>query len=283
MDDSAGMRRRLRVELKRLRNDANLTQRAVADKLDWSPSKVIRIESGEVSVSVVDLRALAALYKMESGPELDQLANLARGSRRQPFSEYRDLLPKDTIKFFGYEHSASLIRSVQPLIMPGLFQIEEYSRALFRATGSEPKEVERIIASRRERQELFDRDDPPEIFSILDEAVLHRQIGGRAVMRRQLEHLLALSERPRISIQVMPFARGAYSGLHGSYIYLEFPDASDPDVVFLDGARGPVSWIDDPSTTADYQEAFVAMEDLAAPRTQLAEYVERALAGFGPG
>ena len=274
------MRRTLRQELRRWRTDAGLTQRDVAERLVWSPSKVIRIESGESGISVTDLRAIARLFGVPEGPQLDQLAELAKSSRRQPFGEFKDLLPKDTIRFFDAEGSASLIRSVQTVLVPGLLQTEDYSRALFASAETDSGRIDRIIAARKKRQQLLARDTPPEIFVILDEAVLHRTVGGPEVMRQQLESLVTLAEQPRISIQVMPFDRGVYPGLTGAFNYLEFAHHTDPDVVFLDGVRGAVSWIDDPATVADYQESFLAMEDQAAARKEFASYVERALSSF---
>jgi hypothetical protein len=237
------------------------------------------MESGQVGVSVTDLRALAGLYGIPEGPALDELERLAAQSRRQPFNKFRDILPAETIRFFAAEANASLIRSVQTVLVPGLFQTEEYSRALFAASGRDPKRIERIIAARKERQRMLTRTTPPKIFAILDQAVLHRRIGGIDVLRAQLERLLELARHPRISIQVMPFDRGAYPALSGAFDYLEFPDSTEPDVAFLDGGRGGMTWIDDPATVAGYQESFIEMEDLAAPHGELADYVERALAG----
>ena len=283
MDDSAAMRRRLRVELKRLRGESKLTQREVAQALDWSPSKVIRIESGQVGISVTDLRALAALYGLKAGPEVDQLAMMARGSKRQPFADYRDVLAPETIRFFGYEASASLIRHVQPLVVPGLLQTEDYTRALLHAYGTDAKSIDRVIDSRRERQELLDREEPPKIFTILDEAVLRRRVGGTSVMNRQLQHLLTLAERKTVTIQIVPFLVGAYEAIQGPFVHLEFPVASDPDVIFLDSVQGGATFIDDPEITGRYQESFLALEDLAAAPSQLTEFIERASESFTAG
>lgn len=280
VDDPAAMRRRLRVELKRLRAQAKLTQREVAQALDWSPSKVIRIESGQVGISVTDLRALATHYNLESGPELEELADMARWSKRQPFVDYRDVLPPETIRFFGYEASASLIRHVQPLVVPGLLQTEDYTRALLDAYGTDAKVIDRVVESRRERQELLDRENPPQVFTILDEAVLRRRVGGTAVMSRQLQHLMTLAARPTVSIQIVPFTLGAYESIQGPFVHLEFPVASDPDVLFLDNTRGSATFIDDPEITGHYQETFLMLEDLASRPDRLREYIERAVEGF---
>lgn len=277
MADSAAMRRRLRIELRRSRTAAKLTQREVADALEWSPSKVIRIESGQVGISVTDLRALAGLYSVDDAAKLAELETLARGSRRQPFADYRDVIGADTIKFFGLEASASLIRHVQPLVVPGPLQTEDYTRALLHAYGVETKVIDRVVESRRERQELLYRTDPPQVFTILDEAVLRRQVGGPSVMNRQLQHLVALADRPHVTIQIVPFTAGAYRAIQGPFVHLEFPDVSDPDVVFLDGQRDTATFIDDPAITGEYQESFIALEDLASSPDQLPSYVDRAI------
>src|SRR3954462_9212976 len=119
------MRRRLRVELRRLRTAADLTQREVADALEWSPSKIIRIESGQVGITVTDLKALVAHYGLRDDAQVASLTELARGSKRQPFVEYRDVLSAETVKFLGYEASASRVRLVQPTLVPGPLQTEE--------------------------------------------------------------------------------------------------------------------------------------------------------------
>jgi len=276
LESPAAMRRRLRVELRRLRAHASLTQRDVAESLDWSPSKVIRIENGQVGVSVTDLRALAELYNLTDSTVLLELTTMAKNSKRQPFSDYRDVLSAETIRYFGYEASSSLIRQVNPLLVPGLVQTEEYTRGLLKAWLKSDRDIDRIVESRRERQELLEQTDAPKIFMILDEAVLHRAVGGRAVMRRQLDHLLDMNSRPAISIQVLPFTIGAHEGMKGPFVHLEFPDISDPDVVLLENERTTTSFIDDPAVTGPYQVDFYRLEDAAAPATEFGTYIEKA-------
>jgi transcriptional regulator with XRE-family HTH domain len=275
VENSAAMRRRLRVELRRLRSEADMTQREVASALEWSPSKVIRIESGQVGISVTDLRALAGLYGVTAGPRLDALAELARGGKRQPFAEYRDVLAPETIRYFGYEASASLIRSFQPLVVPGLLQTEDYTRAMLESFGVDGNAIDRVVESRRERQEVLENDEPPELFVVLDESVLRRGVGGPTVMKHQLEHLLRLDARPRVTIQVVPFSNGAYSGIQGPFTHLEFGDPMDPDVVFIDNDRTGVVFLDDPEVTGRYQEEFLLLEDLASRPGELGRFVDR--------
>ena len=280
MEDSAAMRRRLRVELRRLRTAADLTQREVAEALEWSPSKIIRIESGQVGITVTDLRALVGHYGLHDGGQVSALTELARGSKRQPFVEYRDVLTAETVKFLGYEASASRILQAQPTLVPGTLQTEEYTRALLKGYGRSAKAIDRVIDSRRERQEVLDRDPAPYLHFILDEAILRRQVGGPGVMRNQFTRLIELSERPNIAIQIIPFEAGAYEALRGPFVLLEFPEASDPDVVYLEYSRGPSTFTDDPATAADYQERFLALEDVAAPAKEFPAHVERALSTF---
>jgi transcriptional regulator with XRE-family HTH domain len=283
VEDPAAMRRRLRVELKRLRTEAGITQREVAEALDWSPSKIIRIESGQVGITVTDLKALVGHYGLDDDGRLASLTELARGSKRQPFVEYRDVLTAETVKFHGYESSASRIRQAQPTLVPGIVQTEEYTRALLEGYGRAPKGIDRVIESRRERQEVLERDSAPQLHMILDEAILRRVVGGPGVMRNQLQHLLELARRPTITIQVVPFDAGAYEALRGPFVLLEFPEVTDPDVVYLEYSRGPSTFTDDPAVAADYQERFITLEDLAARPEAFETYVDRALASFTSG
>lgn len=283
MNDSVAMRRRLRVELKRLRSHAGLTQREVAYDLDWSPSKIIRIENGSVAVGVTDLRALLDRYGVRDQHTIDEFVAMARASKRQPFSEYREILASDTIKYFGYEASAAIIRQFEPLVLPGLLQTEEYTRALLKVHEMPEDKADLLVASRRERQELLERPEPPELFFIVDESVLLRSIGGPTMMRHQLQHLLRVAKHPRVTIQVLPFALGAHAGLRGPFVLLEFTsvdnlDVHDPDVLYLENrVGGDRTFIDEPDVTSSYREMFWKMEDQASRPDELETYVQRAM------
>jgi transcriptional regulator with XRE-family HTH domain len=263
--ESAALRRRLTVELKRLRGQAKLTQRQVADSLDWSPSKVIRIEQGTVRIGVTDLQALLRLYGVSDSDVISELTAMARDSKKLPFTEYREVVSAETLRYFQYEANASIIRQVHALLVPGLLQIEEYSRAVLETFGARPEAAEKIVDSRKERQELFDQSEPPEAFFILDEAVLRRAVGGKKTMSRQIDHLIEMSRRPDITIQVVPFSVGAHSAMQGPFVHLEFPAENDPDVIFVENTLGDTIFRDDEEITAQYREQFWVLEDLAAP------------------
>ena len=273
MTNPAALRRRLIVELRRLRAQAKMTQRQVGQALDWSPSKIIRIEQGVVGISVVDLRALLALYGVSDERALSEFAEMARGSKRQPFSDYRDVLSLETIRFFGYEATASIIRQVELRVVPGLLQTEEYTRAVFSARHVDEARADKLVESRRERQELMERPDPPEVFFIIDEGVLRREVGGPTVMKRQRERLIEAAAQPNVSIQVLPFALGAHVAISGSFAYLEFPSEGDPDVLHFENPPGDSLIVDDPQTTSTYLERFSELEEQATKRTKFDQIV----------
>lgn len=268
MSSPVAMRLQLRVELKRLRVEAELTQKYVADTLDWSPSKVIRIENGQVAVAVSDLRALTALYGLRDEHALAALEHLARGSKRLPFTEYRDILTADTINFFGYEGSAAVIRQVDPAIVPGLLQTEEYARGILALRDRTADQIDRIVQTRRERQDILDQS-APRLHFLLDECVIHRQVNGPMVLRSQLERVLELQQRDRISVQILPFSVGYHEALRGPFAHLEFGIASEADVLHMENARGGAPQVfEDAATTGSYKETFYVLENKALSRDQ---------------
>ena len=283
MTDPIKNRRQLLAELKRLRSAAGLNQRQVAHALDWSPSKVHRIEKGDVSISVSDLKSLLNHYEIRDVELVDSLVDLARGARgRQlPFSDFNDLLPRDTIRFFGYESSASRISEVELLVVPGLLQTADYTRALLGAYGLDEAKIERFVHSREARQAVFTVDRPPRMSFIVDESVLRRAIGGPSVMTRQLDHLLAANELPNVSVQVLPFSSGAHAGLRGPFVLLEFPDSQDPDVVYIEHRRGDSIFRDEPPVIEAHKLIIRELQHLASPPAALKKYVERALDDLG--
>jgi transcriptional regulator with XRE-family HTH domain len=279
MDNASALRRQLLAELRRLRPDQVHTQRQVAEALDWSPSKVTRIESGAVSLSVTDLRALLGYYGVTDPGLVARLVDLARRSRRarSPFASYADVFAPVALRFFDFEHSASWIGEVELLVVPGLLQTEEYARALMGVHELGTEKAERFVGSRRVRQELLDRVDPPELSFVVDEAVLLRVIGGRAVMRAQLRWLLELAERPSVAIRVLPFALGEHVGLRGPFVLLKFAGTNDPDVVYIEHRRGDALFQDEVEVIANHQRLFAELERRAAHPDELPRYVERAI------
>ena len=280
MDNTSALRRQLLAELRRLRPPHVQTQRQVADALDWSPSKVTRIESGAVSLSVTDLRALLGFYEVSDPGVVERLVDLARRSRRarSPFAAYADVFSAVALRFFDFEHTASRIGEVELLVVPGLLQTEDYARALMGVHGMRAEKTERFVGSRRVRQQLLDRADPPELSFVVDESVLLRTIGGGVVMRAQLERLLELARRPNVAIRVVPLALGAHVGLRGPFVLLTFAGTNDPDVVYIEQRRGDVLFQDELEVVANHRRLFAELEKCAARPDELATYVDRAIA-----
>jgi len=232
-------RRRLRNELRKAREAAGMTQRDVAAAMDWSQSKLIRIETGQVNISTNDLRALLNHYGADRA-RVDALVDLAKASREAPrWNVYRDVAPPEFIAFLGYESSASVIRNFEPLLVPGLLQTEEYARAVMNIVDAEnPQRIDALVDLRMQRQELFYKKPTPSLHFILDEAVVHRNVGGYDVMRRQLRHLREVSDYPNVKIRMVPFEAGMYSRLRAPYVLFEFPDPADEAVLYLETSLG---------------------------------------------
>lgn len=283
MADSSTSRRRLSAELRRLRVLRQLNQRQAAEALDWSPSKMHRIEKADVSISVTDMRALLGFYAVTDSAAVADLVELAKQARKrqEPFSEYRDVLPPDAIRFFGYEQAASSVAEVQLLVMPGLLQTDDYARALLVGVhGFSDPRVDKFIRSRRERQRLLTARAGPELTFFIDEAALYRTIGGPEVMRNQLNWLCQLSDLPTLDIRILPLALGAHVGLRGSFVLLSFPDRNDPDVLFLENRRGDTLFRDEPEVVGAYRAQIDELSSIAAAPNDLSGYVRRAIDGM---
>ncbi len=279
MDNASALRRQLLAELRHLRPPHIVTQKQIADALDWSPSKVTRIENGSVSLSVTDLRALLAYYGVTGPQVVDGLVDLARRSRRarSPFAAFGDVFSPDALRFFDYEHSATWIGSIELLVVPGLLQTADYARTIMGVHGVGAERAERFVSSRRVRQEVLDRPDPPTLSFILDESVLLRAIGGRAVMRAQLERLLAAAARPNVEIRIIPLALGEHVGLRGPFVLLRFSGTNDPDVVYIEQRRGDAIFQDELEVIANHGRLFTELEKRAASPDDLSAYVKRAI------
>jgi transcriptional regulator with XRE-family HTH domain len=278
-DEPALQRRRLRTELKRLRLDANLTQRDVAGDMEWHPSKVIRIENGTVGISANDLRALLDRYGVAEKRRVDEFLEMARVARREePWTEFRELYSPAFLTYLNFESSATTRRNVEPLLVPGLLQTQEYARAVLAGTYQLSEEkIDLAWRARLRRQELHESDDPPRMWFILDEAVIRRDIGNRTVMRHQLEQLLEWGKRDHITIWIIPFGAGAHPGMRGPFVLLEFADPGDDDLVYVEHATGASTTQDDPEETGPYKERFFQLEDLAISERESADLIGRAI------
>jgi hypothetical protein len=178
------------------------------------------------------------LFGVTDRDECELLAAIAREAQQKGWwSTYEGVLPAGLDTYVGFEESAASLRSFQNSLVTGLLQTEEYARAAVTAARhtNDREEVERLVRLRMRRQELLTRETPLELWAVLDEALLHRPIGGPCVMRAQLMRLLEATEMPNVTIQVLPFARGGHAGLDGPFTIITFPDPTDLDVVYVPG------------------------------------------------
>jgi transcriptional regulator with XRE-family HTH domain len=229
-------RRRLALELRRLREAARLTCEEVADHLECSASKISRVETGRVSVSPRDVRDMLELYGVPVA-QRESLVQLARDSRQKGWwHAFSDTMQPQFATYVGLESAASEIRIYEVSLIPELLQTEDYARVVIRSgmMSSPTDDIERQVALRMARQPAITREDPPKVWAVLDEAALRRQVGGPGLMRMQLEHLLAQAALPNVAVQVIPFGGGAHPAMGRPFIVLVFPDRVDTDVVYLE-------------------------------------------------
>jgi transcriptional regulator with XRE-family HTH domain len=259
-------RRRLRAELRRIRLDeAKETQEQVASAMDWSLSKLIRIENGSVNISTNDLKVLLDYYGIIDDRRVEELVALAKVAReRSWWSGYREVASPQLLQFIEYQAAAMITRNFESLLIPGLLQTEEYAREVINEFGGRPRppkdRVDKLVALRMKRQELLKRTGPPPwFFFILDEGVVRRMVGGKDIMDRQIRHLIDLANRDEVTIEVVPFSAGVHYGMHGPFVILEFAEAEDDDVLYLESPRGDLIHRDDPEEILTYREIF---EDL---------------------
>jgi transcriptional regulator with XRE-family HTH domain len=229
-------RRRLALELRRLREAARLTCEEVAEHLECSASKISRVETGRVSVSPRDVRDMLELYGVPAD-QRESLVQLARDSRQKGWwHAYSDTMQPQMATYIGLESAASEIRIYEVSLIPGLLQTEDYARAVIKAgmVNSPAEDIDRRVSLLMARQPAVVRDDPPKVWAVLDEAALRRRVGGSGLMRLQLEHLLAQAALPNVAVQVIPFAGGAHPAMGRPFIILVFPERVDTDVVYLE-------------------------------------------------
>ncbi len=229
-------RRRLGQELRRLRELKGMTAEEVAERLLVSQSKISRLENGRRSISQRDVRDLCGVYEVEDVRIVDSLMQMAKDSRQQGWWHSFGDIPYSV--YIGLETDAASLRVYDPQVVPGLLQTRQYAEALI--TGalpeSAPADVEKRVQVRLRRQErIAAAENPLRLWAVLDEAALRREVGNKQVMIGQLDALIEMSQLPHVTVQVIPFAMGAHPGVSGQYAILEFPDAADSSVVYIEG------------------------------------------------
>ena len=226
-------RRRLGIELRRLREAAGKNIDEVAQVLECSDSKVSRIENGQVSASPRDVRDMLEFYGVDS-ERRDELVEFARAARKKGWWEAYSDTP--AVPLVGLEVAADRILAYEPMVVPGLLQTEGYARSMIRAIRPElpGEQTERWVEFRMARQRLLEQEDAPSLDVILEECALRRPVGRRSVMRKQLQHLVEIAELPNLTLRVLPLSTGEHPGMTGAFHIYRFLKRTEPDVVFLE-------------------------------------------------
>ncbi len=247
--------------------------------MDWSLSKMNRIEKAKTGISTNDLKVLLPLYGITDQERTEELLALAREARQPPWwRQYSEVAPTTLLELIDYESAASAISQFEPMFVPGILQTEEYARAVLRTFYGEDSPAERVpalVQLRTQRRDLLVSDDAPRCSFLLDEAVIHRLAGSPAVTSRQLKHLVELAELPTVTIQVVPFTAGFHPGMKGPFKIIEFDDTPDESVVSLEGPREDFIG-DDPEETTRYLETFKRITRMALGPSDSVELLRKA-------
>ncbi|MCG5436015.1 helix-turn-helix domain-containing protein [Micromonospora sp. PSH25] len=227
----------LGAQLRRLRESSGVTREGAGWEIRSSESKISRMELGRVGFKERDVADLLTLYGVTEDHERDALLKLARDANSPGWwHRYGDVLPSWFQSYLGLEAAAALIRSYEVQFVPGLLQTREYARAvvLLGHGAAGPGEIDRRVALRMQRQQLLQRQNPPQLWAVVDEAALRRPIGGAEVMRGQLTALIEATKSPHIRLQVIPFAAGGHAAAGGAFTILRFGDQELPDIVYIE-------------------------------------------------
>jgi transcriptional regulator with XRE-family HTH domain len=275
-------RRELGALLRALRNEKGLTVEQVADRLLCSPSKVSRMETGHGIATARDVRDLCDLYEVTDEAERNRMMSLAREGKRQGWWQPYDL-PYST--YVGLEAEATSIRTFQPSVVPGLLQTEEYARAVHDAAEPEssiteltPKVVEQRVKARLRRQRLLTETDPLGFWAVLDEAVLHRGVGGPKTMEGQLGHIVELAALQNVTVQVVPYGAGAHPAPGSMFNILTF-SAAVADVVYVEGLAGWI-YIERPEDVSRYSRVFGRLCDMALDEPDSIDLITKVQRGY---
>lgn len=272
-------RKRLSTALRQLRRDSGQTAEEAARKLGWDPSKISRIENGDWKLPrLADIERLCQIYNAPP-KTCEALLALARQSRERGWwEEFKDVLGG---ALPGLEAEATSIWTYQPLLVPGLLQIPDYTRALCRASMMDDAETERRVQARQARQRILDRERPPLLWAVLDEAALRKLVGGRQLMAAQVAHLLEMSTRENIRLQVLRDEVGAHAAMSGPIVVMMYD--SDPTIVYLENAGPADLFLELPEEVRAYTERYSHVMAAASDGPSSREYLQRLMAQLKEG
>jgi transcriptional regulator with XRE-family HTH domain len=260
-------RRQLRAELRRIRQQANQTCEQVAVAMDWSLSKLIRIESGTVGISTNDLKLLLSHYGIVDNDRVNELVALAKGANKQSpwWKEYSNIASSGLLQVIDYESAATIVKSFDLLLIPGLLQTEEYAReVIMELSGQLPIDrLNSLVALRMKRQELLNRTGPPPwFFFVLDESAIRRTVGGSDIMDSQVRHLIELASKDTVTIEIVPFSARFHRGMNVPFVIHEFSEVED-GVLYLTSLWYDSIFHGDQEEILTYREIFEELRHIS--------------------
>lgn len=282
MKETSPLRRKLGIELRRLREQVKMTADEAAEQLELSASTISRSETGKVNVHPRDVDAMLRIYGLTDERKREALLALARKSRERGWwHAYRNVLAPDVVSHISIEDGANQIRTFQAMLVPGLLQTEDYSRAVAAIfpRPEPPEVVDQQVEIRQRRQEILRRHDEVPLHVILDESVLRRPIGGDTVMQKQLLHLLELTEGLNVTLQVADYTIGAYAGLGGPFTLFGFAEPMDLNIVHVENQRS-FFLIEDEDDIRHYEIVFQRVQKAALPVADSLALVKRLAEGL---
>jgi transcriptional regulator with XRE-family HTH domain len=246
--------RQVAAALRELRERAGLSGAEVAKRMGMSPSKISRIETGNSGLHIEDVAALLGLYQVPASTR-DELLDLVRRSEERGWWTRQPGLPQLWRSLIDFEAKATRVQNYEALVVPGLLQTAEYARSIIQGVAPTVSEAEldNLVAARMARQTVLTRASAPQFFAVVDEGALRRPVGGPGVMHRQLHHLLGVAEQPHVTLRIVPLTAGAYAGLRGPFVILEFAD--DPALVYLEN-HSTVLFLEEETDLAAYRLAL---------------------------
>lgn len=256
--------RRLAAMLRRLRATASLTREDVTERTGINGVTLYRIEKARARPQKRTLAALMEVYGASEAQRSDLLAAERHSQDRSWLRPYHAGLSEHYTAYIGFEAEARTVRAYESSFVPGLLQTERYARAVVRGTLPDAGRTEAgsRVAALLERQTALSTSSPPRLRAVMDEAAVRRVVGGRDVMREQVEHLLRIAEGQRVSVQVIPFGAGAHTGMAGGFVHLEFPDPRDPELVYMDTPAGDL-FLESEAETRQFRAAFERLRAVA--------------------
>ncbi len=281
--------RRLANELRTLRTDRELTREDVAAQTNINEATLYRLETAKGRPQKRTLLTLLDFYHVANEAKRAELITLSRQAAQLGWlQQFDEELPEEYTAYISFEAEARSVRNYESLFVPGLLQTENYARAV--VSGAVPAAdvdyVERRVEARLKRQTALTRKERPlQLWAIMDEAALHRQVGGKGVMVEQLRHLIDVGKQPNIVVQVVPYKVGAHPGMPGSFALMDFPEAADPELVYLDSMAGDLFLEREPGVRrfAGIFEHLQAAAPNPADSVRLIQEVTATLKNIGEG